>query len=67
MKNPNPEIIGSSTEHVNRAEIEMVINGNCQNLKKIGRPNLLFEELLKRAKDVIIGSRLAGTVISRRW
>ena len=41
-------------------------NGNSQNLKKIGRPNLLSEELLKRTKDVIIGSRLAGTVISRR-
>ena len=41
-------------------------NGNSQNLKKIGRPNLLSEELLKRTKDVIIGSRLAGTAISRR-
>ena len=41
-------------------------NGNSQNLKKIGRPNLLLDELLKRTKDVIIGSRLAGTVISRR-
>ena len=36
-------------------------NGNSQNLKKISRPNLLSEELLKRAKDVIIGSRLAGS------
>ena len=41
-------------------------NGNSQNLKKIGRQNLLLDELLKRTKDVIIGSRLAGTVISRR-
>ena len=41
-------------------------NGNSQNLKKIGRPNLLSEELLKRTKNVIIGSRLAGTAISRR-
>ena len=127
-KNPNPEIIASATEHVNRAEIEMVMgevekptvpqsynnitkhirmevgkyasahsinhalakfskqypkctfrrtsinswkasfknSGNSQNLKKIGRPNLLSQELLKRTKDVIIGSRLAGTVISRR-
>ena len=40
-------------------------NGNCQNLKKIGRPNLLSEELLTRTKYVIIGSCLAGTVISR--
>ena len=41
-------------------------NGNSQNLKKIGCPNLLSEELLKRTKVVIISSRLAGTVISRR-
>ena len=41
-------------------------NENSQNLKKIGRPNLLSEELLKRTKDIIIGSGLAGTVISRR-
>ena len=26
-KNPNPEIIASTTEHVNRAETEMVIDG----------------------------------------
>ena len=38
---------------------------NNGNLKKIGRPNLLSEELLKGTKDVIIGSRLAATVISR--
>ena len=37
-----------------------------KNLKKIGRPNLLSEELLERTKDVIIGSRLAATVILRR-
>ena len=41
-------------------------NGNSQNVKKIGRPNLLSEELMKRTKDIIIGSGLAGTVISRR-
>ena len=41
-------------------------NGNSQNLKKIVQPNLLSEELLKRTKDVIISSRLAGIVISRR-
>ena len=40
-------------------------NGNSQNLKKIGRPNLFSEKLLKRTKDIIIGSRLAGTFISR--
>ena len=36
-------------------------NGNSQNINKIDRPNLLSEEL-----HVIIGSRLPGTVISRR-
>ena len=41
-------------------------NGNSQDLKKIGWPNLLSEDMLKRTKDVIIGSRLASTVISRR-
>ena len=127
-KNPNPEIIASATEHVNRAENEMVMdevekstacqsynnlpkhirmevrkyalahstkdalakfskqypkytfkrtsinslkasfknNGNSENLKKIGRPNLLSEEFLKRTKDVIIGSSLVGTVILSR-
>ena len=29
------------------------------------RPNLLDDEMLKKIKDVIIGSRLAGKVISR--
>ena len=123
-KNPNLEIIATTTEHINRAKIEMVMDeavkstarqsfnnipkhirievrkyalahntkdalakfskqypkytfkqtsinswkasfNNNGNLKKIGRPNLLSEELLKGTKDVIIGSRLAGTVISR--
>ena len=126
-KNRNPEIIASATEHVSRAEVEIVTdeversnarqkynnipkhilmevgkyafahntkdalaefskqypnykfkrtsinswkasfknNENSQNLKKTGRPNLLFEELLNRAKDVTIDSSLARTVISR--
>jgi len=34
--------------------------------RKKGRPNLLSETLLLKTKDVIVGSRLAGTVISRR-
>ena len=41
-KNPNPEIIASATEHVNRAEIEMVMDEvekstsrqNCNNIPK---------------------------------
>ena len=41
-------------------------NGNETVLKSIGRPNLLSDILLKKTKDIIIGTRLAGTVISRR-
>ena len=39
---------------------------NSQNLTKISRQDLSSEELLERTKNVIIGSRLAGTVILRR-
>lgn len=35
-------------------------------LKRSGRPNLLSDHLIKKAKDIIIGTRSAGTVISRR-
>ena len=51
---------------INSWKISFKKNRNIQNLKKIGRPNLFSEELLKKTKDVIIGSRLAGTLISRR-
>ena len=34
--------------------------------KRSGRPNLLSDDLLKKTKDIIIGTRIAGTVISRR-
>ena len=40
-------------------------NGNSQKFLKIRRPNLMSEEFLKRTKDVITGSLLAGTAISR--
>ena len=33
---------------------------------KRGRPNLVDDEMLKKTRDVIIRSRLAGTVISRK-
>ena len=33
---------------------------------KRGRPNLVDDEILKKIKDVVIGSRLAGTAISRK-
>ena len=32
--------------------------------RKKGRPNLVNDEMLQKIRDVIIGSRLAGTVIS---
>ena len=34
--------------------------------KRSGRPNLLSDDLLKKTKDIIIGTRNAGTAISRR-
>ena len=34
--------------------------------KRSGRHNLLDDHLLKKTKDIIIGTRNAGTVISRR-
>ena len=34
--------------------------------KRSRRPNLLSDDLLKKIKDIIIGTRNAGTVISRR-
>ena len=34
--------------------------------KRSGRPNLLSDDLLKKTKEIIIGTRNAGTVISRR-
>ena len=37
-----------------------------QTFNKKGRPNLLSETLLKKTKDVIVGSRLAAIEISRK-
>ena len=34
--------------------------------KKAGRPNLLDETLLKKVKDIAIGTRAAGGVINRK-
>ena len=51
---------------INSLKASFKNNGNSENLKQIGRPNLLSEEFLKRTKNVIIGSRRAGTVFSRR-
>ena len=41
-------------------------NGDNQTFIKKGRPYLFPETLFKKMKNVIVGSRLAGTVISRR-
>ena len=34
--------------------------------QKLARPNLLSESLMKKTKEIIVGTCLAGTVISRR-
>ena len=41
-------------------------NNGKVNFKKKGRPNKLDEEMLRKIKDVIIGTRIAGGVVSRR-
>ena len=35
-------------------------------IQRKGRPNLVDDEILKKIKDIIVGSRLAGTAISRK-
>ena len=42
-------------------------NGNNQNSEKIGRSNLLSEELLKRIKDVITGHVLQALSFQEGW
>ena len=37
---------------------------DLQSIGQRGRPNLVDDEMLKKMKDVIIGQRLDGTVIS---
>ena len=61
----NPKCMFKRTS-INSWKTSFKNNGNSQNFKKIDPPNLLSEELLKRTKDVVISSRLAGTAISRR-
>ena len=39
---------------------------DLHSIGKRGRPNLADHDMLKKIKDVIIGSRLARTVISRK-
>ena len=51
---------------INSWKILLTKSGGNQTFSKKGRPNLLLETLLNKRKDVIVVSRLAGTVISRR-
>ena len=39
---------------------------DLHSIEKRGKPNLVDDAILKKIKDVIIGSRLAGTVISQK-
>ena len=41
-------------------------SGDNQTFNKKGEPNLLFETLFKKTKDVVVGSCLSGTVVSRK-
>ena len=43
------------------------LDGNGEiHIKGTGRPNLLGDNLLKKIKDIIVGTRIAGGVINRR-
>ena len=42
------------------------IGGDNFVFKKVGRPNLLDENLIKKVKDITIGTRYTGGVINRR-
>ena len=41
-------------------------DGDWTVIKKIGRPNLLDPGMLKKVKDIALGTRMAGRVINRR-
>ena len=42
------------------------MRNNHVNVPRSGRPNLLGDPMLKKIKDIIIGTRIAGGVINRR-
>ena len=46
---------------------KMGSKSNQMPFKKKGRPNLLNHNLFKKVKDVMLGARAAGAVISRRF
>ena len=64
-----------SKDYTNYSLKRTMVNGwkerckknDLHSIAKRGRPNLVEDEMLKKVKDVIIGSRLAGTAISRKW
>ena len=41
-------------------------DGDWTVIKRIGRPNLLDSGMLKKVKDIALGTRMAGGVINRR-
>ena len=44
----------------------MCNDGDWTVIKRIGRPNLLDSGMLKKVKDIALGTRMAGGVINRR-
>ena len=44
----------------------MCNDGDWTIIKRIGRPNLLDSGMLKKVKDIALGTRMAGGVINRR-
>ena len=62
------EFTSSTTQSTSVNTWKRKYKSNKENtlIKKYGRPNLLSDELLQKTKDIIIGRRSAGTVISRR-
>ena len=51
---------------VNTWKIKCKSNKENTLIKKSGRPKLFNDELLQKTRDIVIGTRSAGTVISRR-
>ena len=52
---------------INSLKASFKNNGNSENLKKIGRPNLLSEEFLKRTKDVILVHVVQALSFQEGW
>ena len=52
---------------INSLKASFKNNGNSENLKKTGRPNLLSEEFLKRTKDVILVHVVQALSFQEGW